>query len=47
MLAAAAVSLDPRLEAEAIPIGDLSLSAVLLLNDSRFPWFCSSRAGQT
>jgi diadenosine tetraphosphate (Ap4A) HIT family hydrolase len=43
MLAAAAVapafSLDPRLEAEAIPIGDLSLSAVLLLNDSRFPWF--------
>jgi diadenosine tetraphosphate (Ap4A) HIT family hydrolase len=42
MLAAAAASpafsLDPRLEADTIPIGELALSAVLLLNDSRFPW---------
>ena len=32
-------ALDPRLEADTIPIGDLSLSSVLLLNDARFPWF--------
>ncbi|WP_112662960.1 HIT domain-containing protein [Microvirga flavescens] len=31
--------LDSRLEADTIPIGDLSLSSVLLLNDARFPWF--------
>jgi diadenosine tetraphosphate (Ap4A) HIT family hydrolase len=32
-------ALDPRLEADTIPIGDLPLSSVLLLNDARFPWF--------
>jgi diadenosine tetraphosphate (Ap4A) HIT family hydrolase len=32
-------SLDPRLEADTLPIGDLSLSSALLLNDARFPWF--------
>jgi len=32
-------ALDPRLDADTIPIGDLSLSSVLLMNDSRFPWF--------
>ena len=32
-------ALDPRLEADTIPIGDLALSSVLLLNDARFPWF--------
>ena len=31
--------LDSRLQADALPIGDLALSAVLLLDDSRFPWF--------
>lgn len=31
--------LDSRLEADTIPIGDLSLCSVLLLNDARFPWF--------
>jgi len=37
--AASAFSLDPRLQADAIPIGELALSTVLLLDDSRFPWF--------
>ncbi|MGO4707189.1 HIT domain-containing protein [Microvirga sp. 2MCAF38] len=32
-------ALDSRLQADTIPIGDLSLSSVLLLNDARFPWF--------
>jgi len=31
--------LDSRLAADTIPIGDLALSSVLLLNDARFPWF--------
>lgn len=31
--------LDSRLEADTIPVGDLALSSVLLLNDARFPWF--------
>ncbi|WP_230532688.1 HIT domain-containing protein [Microvirga roseola] len=31
--------LDSRLDADTIPIGDLALSSVLLLNDARFPWF--------
>jgi diadenosine tetraphosphate (Ap4A) HIT family hydrolase len=35
----AAFSLDPRLDADTIPIGDLALSSVLLLDDARFPWF--------
>ena len=30
--------LDPRLAAESLGVGDLELSRVLLLNDSRFPW---------
>ncbi|MGO4573142.1 HIT domain-containing protein [Microvirga sp. 2TAF3] len=34
-----AFTLDSRLEADTIPIGDLALSSVLLLNDARFPWF--------
>jgi diadenosine tetraphosphate (Ap4A) HIT family hydrolase len=32
-------SLDQRLAADAIPIGDLALSSVLLMDDARFPWF--------
>ena len=32
-------SLDQRLAADTIPIGDLSLSSVLLMDDARFPWF--------
>lgn len=31
--------LDSRLEADTIPVGDLALCSVLLLNDARFPWF--------
>lgn len=30
--------LDPRLEADTLPVGDLPLSRVLLMDDSRFPW---------
>jgi diadenosine tetraphosphate (Ap4A) HIT family hydrolase len=36
--APAAFALDPHLEADTIPVGGLALSAVLLLDDSRFPW---------
>lgn len=32
-------ALDPRLAAETAPVGDLELSAVLLVDDARFPWF--------
>lgn len=31
--------LDSRLAADTIPVGDLALSSVYLLDDSRFPWF--------
>ena len=31
-------SLDPRLFADTIPVGDLALCSVLLMNDARFPW---------
>ena len=30
--------LDPRLQAATLAIGDLGLSRLLLMNDSRFPW---------
>ena len=30
--------IDPWLEAESVPIGDLPLCAVLLRDDTRFPW---------
>jgi diadenosine tetraphosphate (Ap4A) HIT family hydrolase len=30
--------LDPRLDADTIPLGRLSLSRVLLMNDARYPW---------
>lgn len=32
-------ALDPRLAADTIPVGELPLCAVLLLDDARFPWF--------
>jgi diadenosine tetraphosphate (Ap4A) HIT family hydrolase len=32
-------ALDSRLAGDTIPVGDLALSSVLLLNDARFPWF--------
>lgn len=32
-------ALDPCLEADTLPLGDLGLSAVRLMNDARFPWF--------
>ena len=31
-------SLDPKLAADTVPIGDLALSRVLLANDSNYPW---------
>ena len=31
--------LDSRLRTDTIPVGDLPLCSVLLLNDARFPWF--------
>ena len=31
-------ALDPRLEADTRPIGDLALSRALLMNDARYPW---------
>lgn len=30
--------LDPRLEADTVPVGELELSRVLLMNDARYPW---------
>lgn len=30
--------LDPRLAADTLPVGDLALCSVLLLDDARFPW---------
>ena len=39
--------LDPRLAADTVPVGTLSLSRVLLMNDARFPWLIlvPARAG--
>ena len=31
-------ALDPRLAADTLAVGDLALSRVLLMNDSRYPW---------
>jgi diadenosine tetraphosphate (Ap4A) HIT family hydrolase len=31
-------ALDPRLAADTLAVGDLSLSRALLMNDSRYPW---------
>lgn len=31
-------ALDPRLERDTTPVGELMLSRVLLMNDSRWPW---------
>lgn len=31
-------TLDPRLAADTVPVGDLGLSSVLLMDDARFPW---------
>ena len=31
-------TLDPRLAADTVPVRDLTLCRVLLMNDSRFPW---------
>ena len=43
----AAFTLDPRLEAEAFPLGRLELCEVRLFNDARFPWLIlvPARAG--
>jgi diadenosine tetraphosphate (Ap4A) HIT family hydrolase len=32
-------TLAPQLAADTIPVGDLALSSVLLMDDARFPWF--------
>lgn len=37
-MADTAFVLDPRLAADTVPVGDLTLSRVLLMNDARFPW---------
>ena len=44
-----AFALDPRLAADTLPLGELPLSSVLLMNDARFPWFVlvPRRAGVT
>ncbi len=34
-----AFEMDARLSADTIPVGDLALSSVLLMDDARFPWF--------
>ena len=31
-------SLDPRLAADSLPMGDLGLSRLLLMNDANYPW---------
>ena len=31
-------TLDPRLVADTVPVGDLALCSVLLMDDARFPW---------
>ncbi len=31
-------TLDPRLAADTVEVGDLSLCRVLLMDDARFPW---------
>jgi diadenosine tetraphosphate (Ap4A) HIT family hydrolase len=33
-----AFKLDPRLKADTLPLGDLPLSRVLLMDDARYPW---------
>lgn len=33
-----AFSLDPRIAADTLAVGDLELCSVLLMNDARFPW---------
>ena len=33
-----AFQLDPRLAADSLPVADLSLCSVRLMNDQRFPW---------
>ncbi|HEX4768570.1 MAG TPA: HIT domain-containing protein [Lichenihabitans sp.] len=33
-----AFTLDPHLAADTLPVGDLDLCRVLLMNDARFPW---------
>ena len=38
-LTSPAFDLDSRLRADTLPVGDLELSTILLLNDARFPWF--------
>jgi diadenosine tetraphosphate (Ap4A) HIT family hydrolase len=30
--------LDPRLEADSVPVAELALSTLRLMNDARFPW---------
>ncbi len=31
-------TLDPQLAADTLPVGDLGLSRLVLMNDARFPW---------
>jgi diadenosine tetraphosphate (Ap4A) HIT family hydrolase len=34
----ASFSLDPQLDADTLPVGQLPLSRVVLMNDARYPW---------
>ena len=38
MVGVSPFALDPRLAADTIPVGEMALSRVLLMNDERFPW---------
>ena len=38
LMPATTFSLHPTLEADTLPVGDLGLSRVLLMNDARYPW---------
>ncbi len=38
MTTPAAWSLDPQLERDTVPIGDLTLARILAMNDATYPW---------
>jgi diadenosine tetraphosphate (Ap4A) HIT family hydrolase len=39
-------ALDPRLAADTLEVGELALSRVLLMNDSRYPWLVLAPRGE-
>ena len=38
MMTPSAWSLDPQLERDTVPIGDLTLARILAMNDATYPW---------